>query len=144
MFRRTIMNHPPTGQWRVAIVYHIHVHVAAHLVLEDDDVLQAHDLLATHQVPQKNPREQRQSFPNHLTPRRYRGQMLGGLGLWAGFVACDRVAEFKSLPPLPSEFPLQYFNFWQICSSRFVFGGVLKFKMVPLIINLINVLFHDD
>jgi len=38
-------------------------------------------------------------LPNRLKPRRYRGQMLGGLGLWAGFVACKRVAGIKSWPP---------------------------------------------
>ena len=68
MGRNVSQNHPPTGGngglllGFYCCVYHIHVHIAAHLVLEDDDVLQAHDLLATHQVPTKI-RERRQSFP---------------------------------------------------------------------------------
>lgn len=81
-------------------VYHIHVHIAAHLVLEDDDVLQAHDLLATHQVPQQKSAPTVAELPKRLKPGRYRGQMLGGLGLWAGFVACKRVAKNQELAAL--------------------------------------------
>ena len=64
IFRRTILQIPPKGgrQWLLLGFYNCVHHVpgptsllTAHLVLENDDVLQAHNLLASQQVPR--PRE---------------------------------------------------------------------------------------
>ena len=105
MGRNVSQNHPPTGGngglllGFYCCVYHIHVHIAAPLVLEDDDVLQAHDLLATHQVPKKiraNGGRASQPIEAKALPRP-NARRSGAVGRFRCLQTCGRNQELAAL-----------------------------------------------